>query len=56
MIFQRLSKEQIKRIVDLQVAQLVERVRERGVEVELTDGARSCSRTSARTRPTARAR
>jgi ATP-dependent Clp protease ATP-binding subunit ClpB len=39
-IFQRLSKEQIKRIVDLQVAQLVERVRERGVEVELTDDAR----------------
>jgi ATP-dependent Clp protease ATP-binding subunit ClpB len=39
-IFQRLSKEQIKRIVDLQVAQLVERVRERGVEVELTDTAR----------------
>jgi len=39
-IFQRLSREQIKRIVDLQVAQLVERVRERGVEVQLTDGAR----------------
>jgi ATP-dependent Clp protease ATP-binding subunit ClpB len=39
-IFQRLSKEQINRIVDLQVAQLVERVRERGVEVELTGGAR----------------
>jgi ATP-dependent Clp protease ATP-binding subunit ClpB len=39
-IFQRLSKEQIKRIVDLQVTQLVERVRERGVEVQLTDGAR----------------
>jgi ATP-dependent Clp protease ATP-binding subunit ClpB len=39
-IFQRLSKEQIKRIVDLQVAQLVTRVRERGVEVELTDTAR----------------
>jgi ATP-dependent Clp protease ATP-binding subunit ClpB len=39
-IFQRLSKEQIKRIVDLQVAQLVARVRERGVEVELTDTAR----------------
>jgi ATP-dependent Clp protease ATP-binding subunit ClpB len=39
-IFQRLSKEQIKRIVDLQVAQLVARVRERGVEIELTDGAR----------------
>jgi ATP-dependent Clp protease ATP-binding subunit ClpB len=39
-VFQRLSKEQIKRIVDLQVAQLVARVRERGVEVELTDTAR----------------
>ncbi len=39
-IFQRLSKEQIKRIVDLQVAQLITRVRERGVEVELTDEAR----------------
>jgi ATP-dependent Clp protease ATP-binding subunit ClpB len=39
-IFQRLSRDQIKRIVDLQVEQLVERVRERGVEVELTDGAR----------------
>jgi ATP-dependent Clp protease ATP-binding subunit ClpB len=39
-IFQRLSKEQIKRIVDLQVAQLIARVRERGIEVELTDDAR----------------
>jgi ATP-dependent Clp protease ATP-binding subunit ClpB len=39
-VFQRLSKEQIKRIVDLQVAQLIARVRERGVEVELTDTAR----------------
>jgi len=39
-IFQRLSKEQIKHIVDLQVTQLIARVRERGVEVELTDGAR----------------
>jgi ATP-dependent Clp protease ATP-binding subunit ClpB len=39
-IFRRLSKDQIKRIVDLQVAQLVARVRERGVEVELTDRAR----------------
>jgi ATP-dependent Clp protease ATP-binding subunit ClpB len=39
-IFQRLSKEQIKRIVDLQVAQLVDRVRARGVDVELTDRAR----------------
>ena len=55
-VFQRLSKEQIKRIVDLQVAQLIERVRERGVEVELTDRHASCSRTSAGTRPTAHAR
>ena len=39
-IFQQLSKEQIKQIVDLQVAQLIARVRERGIEVELTDGAR----------------
>jgi ATP-dependent Clp protease ATP-binding subunit ClpB len=39
-IFQRLSKEQIKEIVDLQVAQLIARVRERGIEVELTDDAR----------------
>jgi ATP-dependent Clp protease ATP-binding subunit ClpB len=39
-IFQRLSRDEIKRIVDLQVAQLVARVRERGVEVELTDQAR----------------
>ena len=40
MVFKSLSKEQIKHIVDLQVAQLIARVRERGVEVELTDGAR----------------
>jgi ATP-dependent Clp protease ATP-binding subunit ClpB len=39
-IFQRLTKEQIKEIVDLQVDQLVARVRERGIEVELTDRAR----------------
>jgi ATP-dependent Clp protease ATP-binding subunit ClpB len=39
-IFQRLTRDQIKRIVDLQVAQLVRRVRERGIEVELTDQAR----------------
>ena len=40
MIFQRLTKDQIKEIVDLQVDQLVGRVRERGIEVELTDRAR----------------
>jgi ATP-dependent Clp protease ATP-binding subunit ClpB len=39
-IFKRLSKDEIKQIVDLQVAQLVERVRERGVDVQLTDKAR----------------
>jgi len=39
-IFQRLTKEQIKEIVDLQVDQLVGRVRERGIEVVLTDRAR----------------
>jgi ATP-dependent Clp protease ATP-binding subunit ClpB len=40
-IFHRLSKEDIGRIVDLQVDQLVGRVRERGIEVEMTDGART---------------
>jgi ATP-dependent Clp protease ATP-binding subunit ClpB len=40
-IFHRLSKEDIGRIVDLQVDQLVGRVRERGIEVELTDDART---------------
>jgi ATP-dependent Clp protease ATP-binding subunit ClpB len=39
-IFHRLSRDQIKLIVDLQVEQLVRRVRERGIEVELTDRAR----------------
>ncbi|MGZ8665791.1 MAG: ATP-dependent chaperone ClpB [Solirubrobacterales bacterium] len=40
-IFHRLSKEDIGEIVELQVAQLVSRVRERGIEVELTDDART---------------
>jgi ATP-dependent Clp protease ATP-binding subunit ClpB len=40
-IFHRLSKADIGRIVDLQVAQLVGRVRERGIEVELTGDART---------------
>ena len=40
-IFHRLSKEDIGRIVELQVDQLVGRVRERGIEVELTDDART---------------
>jgi ATP-dependent Clp protease ATP-binding subunit ClpB len=39
-IFHRLTKDQIKEIVELQVDQLVGRVRERGIEVELTDRAR----------------
>jgi ATP-dependent Clp protease ATP-binding subunit ClpB len=38
-IFHRLSKQDIGRIVELQVDQLVGRVRERGIEVELTDDA-----------------
>jgi ATP-dependent Clp protease ATP-binding subunit ClpB len=39
--FHQLTREEIGQIVDLQVAKLVERVRERGVEVELTDDART---------------
>jgi ATP-dependent Clp protease ATP-binding subunit ClpB len=39
--FHQLSREEISQIVDLQVAKLVERVREKGVEVELTDEART---------------
>ncbi len=40
-IFHRLSKADISRIVELQVAQLVGRVRERGIEIELSDEART---------------
>jgi ATP-dependent Clp protease ATP-binding subunit ClpB len=39
--FHSLSREQIGEIVDLQLARLIERVRERGIEVELTDAART---------------
>jgi ATP-dependent Clp protease ATP-binding subunit ClpB len=39
--FHSLSREQIGEIVELQVARLIARVRERGIEVELTDGART---------------
>jgi ATP-dependent Clp protease ATP-binding subunit ClpB len=39
--FHSLTREQIGEIVDLQVARLISRVRERGIEVELTDGART---------------
>jgi ATP-dependent Clp protease ATP-binding subunit ClpB len=39
--FHQLSREEIGRIVDLQVAKLVGRVREKGVEIELTDDART---------------
>jgi ATP-dependent Clp protease ATP-binding subunit ClpB len=39
--FQPLTREQIGEIVDIQVAQLVKRVRERGIEVELSDDART---------------
>jgi ATP-dependent Clp protease ATP-binding subunit ClpB len=40
-IFHRLSKQDIGRIVELQVERLVGRVRERGIEVELSEGART---------------
>ena len=40
-IFHRLSKQDIGRIVELQVNQLVGRVAERGIEIELTDDART---------------
>ena len=38
--FEPLSREQLGRIVDLQVARLIGRVSERGVTIELTDAAR----------------
>ncbi len=40
-IFHRLSKQDIGRIVELQVNQLVGRVHERGIEIELSEGARA---------------
>jgi ATP-dependent Clp protease ATP-binding subunit ClpB len=40
-IFHRLTREDITRIVELQVAQLTDRVREKGIEIELTDDART---------------
>jgi len=39
--FESLSREQIGQIVDLQVERLIRRVREREIEVELTDAART---------------
>jgi ATP-dependent Clp protease ATP-binding subunit ClpB len=39
--FDRLSREQISEIVDLQVARVVERVAERGIELVLSDDART---------------
>jgi ATP-dependent Clp protease ATP-binding subunit ClpB len=40
-IFDRLTRDDISHIVELQVAQLTARVRERGIEIELTDDART---------------
>jgi ATP-dependent Clp protease ATP-binding subunit ClpB len=40
-IFHRLSKDDIGRIVELQVEQLIGRVHERGIEVELSDEAKT---------------
>jgi ATP-dependent Clp protease ATP-binding subunit ClpB len=39
--FEPLSREQIGEIVDLQVARVMDRVRERDIEIELTDDART---------------
>jgi ATP-dependent Clp protease ATP-binding subunit ClpB len=39
--FHQLAREEIGQIVELQVAKLIERVREKGVEVELTEDART---------------
>jgi ATP-dependent Clp protease ATP-binding subunit ClpB len=39
--FSQLSREEITRIVDIQVDRLAARVRERGIEIELTDDART---------------
>jgi ATP-dependent Clp protease ATP-binding subunit ClpB len=39
--FHSLTREQIGEIVELQVTRLIQRVRERGIEVELTDEART---------------
>jgi ATP-dependent Clp protease ATP-binding subunit ClpB len=39
-IFHRLTKEDLGKIVEIQVAQLAGRVREKGIEIELTDKAR----------------
>jgi ATP-dependent Clp protease ATP-binding subunit ClpB len=38
--FERLTREQLGEIVDLQVARLIRRVQEREIEVQLEDGAR----------------
>jgi ATP-dependent Clp protease ATP-binding subunit ClpB len=40
-IFHRLSREDISKIVDLQVEQLAGRIADRGIEIELTDDART---------------
>ncbi len=40
-IFHRLSREDISRIVELQVDLLTRRIEERGIEIELTDDART---------------
>src|SRR5437016_4788947 len=39
--FQPLTREQISEIVDLQVARVIERLRERDIDLELTDAART---------------
>jgi ATP-dependent Clp protease ATP-binding subunit ClpC len=39
-VFERLSKEDVKRIVDLQVGEIAQRMREQGLAIQLTEAAR----------------
>ena len=41
MVFRRLTRDDISRIVDLQVAHLARRVEEKGIQIELSDDART---------------
>ena len=51
-VFHRLSEADIERIVGLQVEQLRDRLAERGLELELTDGRAGVDRARPATTPT----
>ncbi len=55
-VFHKLSREEIKEIVDLLITRVRAQVSEHELQLELTDGPRSCSSTRAGTRRWARAR